>query len=215
MPIKTVYFIFFVHPIFLCNTQKISYVKTEQAEIGSDQSDQEVMRDMTLFGGDDESQKIVGLQNSIANYKRLYYKANHRVCDLRKQIEEITITKAQGEERLKKQEKQLRLMQKKVENMKSSADGLFNLAQNSLNRDTASRLIIKLNKHFVGAGAELIASKKELIDKQNRKQIQAEQQSYARRIQLAISYYDARLTRNQIQIVRNAMHTEVIVHKRR
>ena len=101
-----------------------------------------------------------------------------------------------------------------MQNIKTTEAGLFVMAKNTLNKDAASRLILKLSKYFVGSGGELLAAKKGIIDKQNRKEIDEERRSYAFKIKLAINYYDGRFTFKQIKMARNAANSDVVVNKR-
>ena len=98
-----------------------------------------------------------------------------------------------------------------MDNIKTSESGIFQMAKNTLNKQSASKLILKLNKHFVGSGCELLAEKKDIIDIQNRKEIEEERRSYLFRVKLAINYYDAHFTQQQIRSVRNAANSEVVV----
>ena len=175
----------------------------------------DVVWDMRRFDVDGNLQKIAGLENNVTNLRRQIFKKDHRIRDLTNVIESENYLRARAEKDRSKYEKEVNALKKKMQNIKTTESGLFMLAKNTLNKDSASRLILKLNEYFVGSGGELLASKKEIIDKQNKKEIDEERRSYLFRIKLAINYYDGKFTFRQIKMVRNAANSDVVVNKRR
>ena len=190
-------------------------VEDNDDEKQAEDDDNDVL-DLTPFGDDAGSKQIIaGLQNNIQMLTKQMYQKDHRIRTLTKQLENETYLKAKAEKERGKYENEMRSMKRKMDNIKSTESGIFTMAKNTLNKDSASRLIIKLNKYFVGSSSGLLADKKHIIDKQNKKEIEKERRSYSFRIKMAINYYDGHFTQSQIRMVRNATNSEVVVHKRR
>ena len=189
-------------------------VKSENGDPGDIKSENGDPGDIENENNASNLSTIAGLKNNLNIARRNIYKKDHKINDLNQKLKTAHYEKEKISKELKTKEKELKKVMKNMENIEKSERGILDLAKSNLDRQSASRLMMKLSKHFKGSEAEILAANKRIIDKQNQREIAEERRSYAHKISQAIKYYDAHFSRRQIQTARNAANTEIVAHRR-
>lgn len=162
---------------------------------------------------DDDSFSIGILNKTLEQYKT---KLKHM------QYVNRTLRKNQGQKQfqietlqleLKNKDKEIIKLEKKLSGKKRkySVPELVSLAANNFDQDQAAKLICQLNKRIENCGAKFLAEHQEVVNEQNRIEIEEERQSWEYVLRNAISLADAKVSQRQHQDFRNMTMTKIKV----
>lgn len=80
-----------------------------------------------------------------------------------------------------------------------------------LTKDSASNMLVKMSKEWVGSEAKLLAKEKPRLDKLTQKEIDKARCSWDHKLKLAIDYAAEKYTNNQVRAMHNTCTTSVVI----
>ena len=155
--------------------------------------------------------QIDGLENDVQrehqNAQKLRYK--HKMTNDRLIENELLISTQQI--KIKKLEKKIKKINKELKSQhnKMNKKQILEVCKHALSKDNVQWLINKLDASFPGSTSDVIAAKKQLIDDMNQKQIEKERNTTRNVVLQALEYYDNKLSKSQLQNIRNATNNEL------
>ena len=149
--------------------------------------------------------KITGLTNDVHKEQRYSRKLRYERDMTKDKTKKNRFVIETQQSQINKQKKQIKKLNKalKSKNYKLNKKGILDVCKKNLSLNGAEWLIERLDKHFVGCTSKILSQNKAMIDKINQQQIHQQRHNPKYILLQALEFYDSKLTKSQIQQLRN------------